>query len=226
MPIELIKLPYASDALEPHISKKTMEVHYEKHYKKYVATLNQLILGTRFDGLSLENIILDSIDGESAIFHNAAQAWNHIFYWNCMSPSKTESSSVLLAAIEAQFGSFQEFKEKFMEVALGLFGSGWVWLVKKPHGTLSIEASENANTPLTQGDVPILVCDVWEHAYYLDYENDRSEYLKHFESAINWDFVGTNLVGNPSLPREPRPTGDLTTGTEFAKARATHEHYH
>ena len=226
MAIELNELPYAIDALEPHIFKRTMEVHYEKHYKKYVTTLNQLILGTRFENLSLENIILSSIDVEKAIFHNAAQAWNHVFYWNCMSPKKTEPSKVLIAAIEAQFGSLQEFQDKFKEAALGLFGSGWVWLVKKPLGTLSIEALENANTPLTQGQIPILVCDVWEHAYYLDYENDRSEYTKHFESTINWDFVGANLVEGQTLPRGPRPEGDLTTGPEFERARASHEHYH
>ena len=175
---------------------------------------------------SLENIILDSFDGDSAIFHNAAQAWNHTFFWNCLSPKKTEPSKVLLAAIDAQFGSLQEFKDKFLEAGLSLFGSGWVWLVKKPHGILSIEALSDAGNPLVQGLTPLLVCDVWEHAYYLDYENDRAEYLKNFGNILNWDFIGTNLFGEIAPHREQRPSGDLTTGTEFAKARASHRHNH
>ncbi len=222
MSIKIIELPYPKDALEPHISKKTMQVHYEKHYKKYISTLNTLISGSRLDSLTLENIILETFQDDSAIFNNAAQAWNHAFFWNCMSPNKTKPSSMVLEAINQQFGSLQEFRDHFFTTATKLFGSGWVWLVKRSDGTLSIEASENADNPMTQGQIPLLVCDVWEHAYYLDHESDRAEYVKQFESVINWNFIRLNLERElPSLQRTKRPAGERTTAAEFKNARAS-----
>ena len=193
MPFKVMKLPYDTDALEPYISKKTLEVHYGKHYKKYVSTLNELTAGSRFEGLVLEDVILETFKEDNAIFHNAAQAWNHAFLWNSMSGEKSKPSDIVLAAIKDQFDSLQEFKDKFSKAATSLFGSGWVWLVRKSDGDLSIEALGNAGTPLTQGDVPLLVCDVWEHAYYLDYQNERSKYVNKFWQVLNWNFLEKNL---------------------------------
>ena len=157
MPFKVMNLPYDFNALEPYISKKTMEVHYEKHYKKYVSTLNELTVGSRFESLTLEEVILENFKEDNAIFHNAAQAWNHSFFWNCLSPEKTQPSEVVLAEIKDQFSSLQEFKDKFSKAAASLFGSGWVWLVKKSDGELSIETLGNAGNPITQGQVPLLV---------------------------------------------------------------------
>ena len=189
--IELPKLPYEMNALEPHISQKTLEFHYGKHHNGYVNNLNKLIAGTPFENKSLEEIVKTAQGG---MFNNAAQVWNHTFYWNCMTPNpkKTVPTGKLMDAIVRDFGSFDAFKEKFINACVTLFGSGWAWLVADKEGKLSIVQTSNAQTPLTEGLKPLLVCDVWEHAYYLDYQNLRANYVNEFWSIINWEFVELN----------------------------------
>ena len=190
--IELPKLPYEMVALEPHISQRTLEFHYGKHHAGYVNNLNKLIAGTPFEGKSLEEIVKTSQGG---MFNNAAQVWNHTFYWNCMTPNpkKTEPEGELIQAMVRDFGGFEAFKEKFINACVTLFGSGWVWLVADKDGRLSIMQTSNAQTPITtEGMKPLLVCDVWEHAYYLDYQNLRTNYVNEFWQIINWDFVTAN----------------------------------
>lgn len=187
MKFELPPLPYAMDALEPFISKKTLEFHYGKHHQGYVNNLNKLIVGTEFENLGLEEIIKKSSGG---IFNNAAQVWNHTFYWNCLKPGGKEMpSGVLLEAINKEFGSFEAFKEKFANAAATLFGSGWAWLVKTPGGKLEIAQESNAGNPMTKGNTPLLTCDVWEHAYYLDKQNRRPDYIADFWKLIDWEAV-------------------------------------
>lgn len=193
MPFQIIELPYRTDALEPFISKRTFEFHYGKHYKKYVSNLNEFASGTRFEHLTIEDVILENFQADNAIFRNAAQAWNHAFFWNCISPEKTQPTEVAIESIEDQFGTLEEFEDQFSASANSLFGSGWVWLVREPDGDLSIEALANAGNPLTKGQVPLLVLDVWEHAYYLDYQNERSQYVKQFWRILNWKFLEKNL---------------------------------
>lgn len=184
-------LPYAMDALEPHISRETLEYHYGKHHRTYVEKLNGLIEGTELAGASLEDIVKRSSGG---VFNNAAQVWNHTFYWHCLSPQGGgEPTGQLAAAIDAAFGSFDAFKQQFSDKAVTLFGSGWAWLVKQPDGKLAIVQTGNAETPLTGDSVPLLTCDVWEHAYYIDYRNARPKYLEAFWQLVNWDFVASNL---------------------------------
>lgn len=184
---ELPKLPYAMDALQPVISKETLEYHYGKHHKAYVDNLNKLIPGTEFENMSLEETILKSSGG---IFNNAAQVWNHTFYWNCMGPKKGgEPKGKLADAIKKKFGSFDEFKKQFSETAVKTFGSGWGWLVKNPDGSVELLSTSNAGTPMTQGKQALLTCDVWEHAYYIDYRNARPTYVDKFWELVNWDFV-------------------------------------
>ncbi len=191
MAFELPALPYAMDALAPHISAETLEYHYGKHHKAYVDNLNKLVAGTEFEGKSLEDIIRSASGG---IFNNAAQVWNHSFYWNCLSPNGGgEPSGALADAIGKACGSFAEFKEKFSTTAVTTFGSGWAWLVKKADGSLAIVSTSNAGNPLTDGDQPLLTCDVWEHAYYIDYRNARPKYVEAFWNLVNWDFVAGNL---------------------------------
>jgi len=188
---QLPELPYARDALAPHISAETIEHHYGKHHKAYIDNINRLIAGTEFAKMSLEEIIQKSSGG---IFNNAAQVWNHTFYWNCLSPNGgNEPVGELADALTKQFGSFPEFKEKFTNAAVTLFGSGWAWLVKNTDGTLSVEAMSNAGTPLKEGKKALLTCDVWEHAYYIDYRNARAKYVEAFWNLVNWDFVLKNL---------------------------------
>ena len=188
---KLPELPYAGDALAPHISAETIEYHYGKHHKTYVDNINRLIAGTEFENLSLEDIVKKSSGG---IFNNSAQIWNHSFYWNCLSPnSGGEPSGELANAINNSFGSFAEFKEQFTKTAVTLFGSGWAWLVKNSDGKLSIEAASNAGTPVKEGKNVLLTCDVWEHAYYIDYRNARAKYVEAFWNLVNWNFVATNL---------------------------------
>ena len=189
---ELPQLPYAEDALEPHISRETIQYHYGKHHKTYVDKLNGLIPDTEFENKSLEEIIKTSSGG---VFNNAAQVWNHTFYWHCLSPSGGgEPEGELLAAINDSFGSVEKFKEAMSTSAVNNFGSGWTWLVKKAEGTLAIENTSNAATPLTEnGMSPLLTVDVWEHAYYIDYRNVRPDYLAAFWSLVNWEFVATNF---------------------------------
>jgi len=187
MAFELPKLPYEMNALEPYISQKTIEFHYGKHHLTYVNNLNKLVVGSAFENSSLEDILLKS---EGGIFNNAAQIWNHTFYWNCLSPNGGGSPNAkLMAAIESAFGSFEEFKNKFSIAAATLFGSGWVWLVKNKKGKLEIIQSPNAGNPMTEGYVPLLTCDVWEHAYYLDKQNRRPAYIEDFWKLIDWQAV-------------------------------------
>ncbi len=188
---QLPELPYTKDALEPHISTETIEYHYGKHHQAYVDNINRLIPGTEFEKMSLEEIIQKASGG---IFNNAAQIWNHTFYWNCLTPKGgAEPSGELAGAITKSFGSFAEFKEKFTSAAATLFGSGWAWLVKNSDGSLSIETTGNAGNPLQEGKKPLLTCDVWEHAYYIDYRNARAKYLEAYWNLVNWDFVTKNL---------------------------------
>ena len=184
-------LPYAKDALAPTISAETIEYHYGKHHQAYVTNLNNLIKGTEFEDMSLEQTILKSSGG---IFNNAAQVWNHTFYWNCMKPSGGGAPSGELAtAIDTAFGSFEEFKKQFSQKAITTFGSGWAWLVKKSDGSVALESTSNAATPMTNGQTALLTCDVWEHAYYVDYRNARPKYVEEFWNIVNWDFVTSNF---------------------------------
>lgn len=179
--------PYAQDALEPHISKTTIEFHYGKHHQTYVDNLNKLIVGTEFENSTLEEIIMKSSGG---IFNNAAQVWNHTFYWNCLTPkSNLKPEGKLLDAIEKEFGSYEQFKEKFTNAAVTLFGSGWAWLVKDKDGKLEIVQTSNAENPMRQDKTPLLVCDVWEHAYYIDKQNRRPAYLESFWNLVDWKKV-------------------------------------
>lgn len=191
MAIELPKLPYDMDALAPHISKETLEYHYGKHHQAYVTNLNNLIPGTPFEGKSLEDIIKSSTGG---VFNNAAQIWNHTFYWHCLSPKGgNEPTGKLADLINKHFGSFAAFKEQFTKTAIGTFGSGWAWLVKNSDGSLAITSTSNAGTPMTENKTALLTCDVWEHAYYIDYRNARPKYVEHFWNLVNWEFVANNL---------------------------------
>ena len=192
MSFELPALPYEKNALEPHISAETLEYHYGKHHNTYVVNLNNLIKGTEFEGKSLEEIIKTSTGG---IFNNAAQVWNHTFYWHCLSPKGGNAPTGAVAdAINKAFGSFEAFKEELTKSAVGNFGSGWTWLVKKADGSLAIVNTSNAATPLTSGDKPLLTVDVWEQAYYIDYRNARPKYLENFWALVNWEFVAKNLA--------------------------------
>ena len=191
MPFELPELPYPLDGLEPHISQETMEYHYGKHHQAYVNKLNGLIKGTEFEGLSLEEIVMKS---EGGIFNNAAQAWNHTFYWYSMTPNGGgDPYDALAAAIDRDFGSFEKFKEEFTNKALTQFGSGWAWLVKNKDGKLEVLNTPNAGNPMTDNKTPLLTCDVWEHAYYIDTRNDRPQYVSNFWNLVNWDFVVKNF---------------------------------
>lgn len=188
----LPELPYAMDALEPTISKETLEYHYGKHHNTYVVKLNDAIPGTEFENMSLEDTIKNSSGG---VFNNAAQIWNHTFYWNCLSPNGGgEATGPVAEAINAAFGSFENFKAEFSNAAATNFGSGWTWLVKKPDGTVALENTSNAGCPLTGENTPLLTVDVWEHAYYIDYRNARPNYVEAFFKLINWDFVNANFA--------------------------------
>ncbi len=192
MAFTLPPLPYEMNALEPHISKETLEYHYGKHHQTYVTNLNNLIAGTEFESASLEDIIRKSSGG---VFNNAAQVWNHTFYWNCLSPNGGgEPEGALAEAINAKWGSFDSFKQEFNKQAAANFGSGWTWLVKKGDGSVDIVNTSNAATPLTTNDVPLLTCDVWEHAYYIDYRNARPKYLENFWNLVNWQFAAQNFA--------------------------------
>ena len=190
MSITLPELPYSMDALAPHISRETLEYHYGKHHRAYVNNLNQLIAGTQFANKTLDEIIIDS---EGKIFNNAAQIWNHTFYFNCLSPQGGQPTGDLALAIDAAFGSFDAFKEQFTQTALATFGSGWAWLVQDNQGKLSIISTSNADTPMKKGLTALLTCDVWEHAYYIDYRNVRPDYVLAFWQVVNWDFVAQNF---------------------------------
>ena len=190
---QLPDLPYAENALEPHISAETLRFHHGKHHAAYVTNLNKLLAGTELEGLSLEEVIRKS---EGGLFNNAAQTFNHTFYWNCLTPSGGGGpSGPLAAAIDQAFGSLEGFREKFSQTAITTFGSGWAWLVKGPDGSLELLSTGNAGTPLTADKVPLLTCDVWEHAYYIDYRNARPDYVKAFWELVNWEFVAKKFGG-------------------------------
>jgi Fe-Mn family superoxide dismutase len=191
MNFELPSLPWAPDALEPIISKQTIEFHYGKHHQAYVTNLNKLVPGTEFENASLEEIVMKSTGG---IFNNGAQVWNHTFYWNCLKPNGGGAPTGKLAeAITAEFGSFEAFKEKFSTAAATLFGAGWAWLVKNAEGKLEIVQESNAGCPLRSGKTPLLTCDVWEHAYYLDKQNRRPDYIADFWKLVDWDAVAARF---------------------------------
>lgn len=187
---KLPHLPFAKDALHPHISAETIEFHYGKHHKGYIDKLNELIVGTPFETTTLEEIVCKA-DGQ--IFNQGAQAWNHNFYWQSLTPHKHEIPQTLLRAITVGFNDVDRFKSKFMNAAQGIFGSGWVWLVCDPRGRLLIKTTSNANNPLRHGFKPLLTCDVWEHAYYIDWRNERSKYLTAIWHLMNWDFAASNF---------------------------------
>ena len=188
---ELPPLPYALDALAPYISQETLEYHYGKHHKAYVDKLNELVPGTEFADKTLEEIIKKS---SGPIFNNAGQVWNHTFYWNSLTPkSSHEPAGKLADAINKKFGSFDEFKKQFTQTSVGTFGSGWGWLVKNSDGSIELLSTSNAGTPMTQGKTALLTCDVWEHAYYIDYRNLRPKYLENYWEIVNWKFVEENF---------------------------------
>lgn len=185
-------LPYEKNALEPHISAETLDFHHGKHHNTYVTNLNNLIKDTEFAEASLEEIITKA--GPGGLFNNAAQVWNHTFYWNSLSPNGGGAPTGAIAgAIDKAFGSFDAFKEAFSKAAITQFGSGWAWLVKNSGGDLEIVQTSNAGCPLTDGKTPILTCDVWEHAYYIDYRNARPKYVETYWNLVNWDFANANL---------------------------------
>lgn len=189
---KLPQLSYANDALQPVISPETIEYHYGKHHQTYVNNLNKLIKGTEYENMSLEDIIKNSSGG---LFNNAAQVFNHNFYWNCLSPDGGgQPAGKLAELINKHFGSFADFKERFTAVTVAVFGSGWAWLVENTDGGLEIISTSNAANPISEGKIPLLTCDVWEHAYYIDYRNARPAYVEKFWDIVNWDFVAANLV--------------------------------
>jgi Fe-Mn family superoxide dismutase len=187
MAFELPALPYAKNALAPHISEETLEYHYGKHHQTYVTNLNNLVAGTDNENKSLEDIIKSASGG---LFNNAAQVWNHTFYWHCLSPNGGgEPSGALADAISKKWGSFATFKEEFSKSAAGNFGSGWTWLVKNADGSIAIANTSNAGTPLTDGKTAVLTCDVWDHAYYIEYRNARPKYVEAFWNLANWEYA-------------------------------------
>ncbi len=191
MAFELPPLPYAKNALEPHMSAETLEYHHGKHHQTYVTNLNNLIKGSEHESSDLETIIRNSQGG---LFNNAAQVWNHTFFWNCLSPNGGgEPTGKLADAINVAFGSFAAFKEEFSKTAVTTFGSGWAWLVQRPDGSLAVVSTSNAGTPLTGDDKALLTCDVWEHAYYIDYRNARPKFVEAFWNLVNWDFVASQM---------------------------------
>lgn len=191
MAFELPALPYDMNALEPHVSRETLEYHYGKHHQTYVTNLNKLTEGSELANATLEHIITHADGG---VFNNAAQIWNHTFYWHSLSPNGGGNPTGQVGAlIDQNFGSFEQFKQAFTQSAVTLFGSGWTWLVKKSDGSLAIVNTSNAGNPLQHGDKPLLTCDVWEHAYYIDVRNARPKYLENFWQIVNWDFANAEL---------------------------------
>jgi Fe-Mn family superoxide dismutase len=200
MKFEIPPLPYAKDALEPHLSAETLELHYEKHHKGYLEKLRKAIEGKPEADRSLEELIRTASDD---LFNNAAQVWNHTFYWKSLSPKGGgEPPAAVRRPIETAFGSFDRFREAFADAANGEFGSGWAWLVRDANGRLRVRSSSDAENPLQRGQTPLLTLDVWEHAYYVDYRNERARYVEAFlDHLVNWDFVAANLTDAPSDDR-------------------------
>ncbi|EKD50791.1 MAG: Superoxide dismutase [uncultured bacterium] len=198
MPHALPQLPYSKDALAPFFSAETLEYHYGKHHATYVTNLNNLIASTEWADKPLEDFITNPsalpTDKKAALYNNAAQVWNHTFYWNCLAPKAGGPATGQIAdLINSTWGSFSAFKDAFTKSAIGTFGSGWAWLVKNKDDKLEIVSTSNAQNPLTDGKTPLLTCDVWEHAYYIDYRNARAKYVEGFWNLVNWDFVNANL---------------------------------
>jgi Fe-Mn family superoxide dismutase len=190
--IVLPQLPYGRGALEPYMSRETLDFHYGKHHQGYVDKVKALIVGSKFAAATLQELVLES---DGALFDSAAQVWNHNFFWNCLSPRRLSPGKELVRALDG-FGGLESFQTHFDKAALEQFGSGWAWLVKDSAGALKIVTSSNADTPIREGHLPLLTCDVWEHAYYIDYRNDRGAYLKSFWQLVNWEFVTANLLGD------------------------------
>ena len=191
MPLELPRLPYDRTALQPHLSATTLDLHHGQHHRGYVEAVNARIEGTELAELPLDEIVRQS---QGSLFDAAAQAWNHAFYWHCLHPrGGGEPQGRLGELISRHFGDAKRLREEFDRVALGVFGAGWVWLVQHPNGALAVQATRNAGTPLTGQSTPLLACDVWEHAYYTDYQNERGRYLDAFWKIVNWDFVAMQL---------------------------------
>ncbi|ORE88473.1 superoxide dismutase [Oceanococcus atlanticus] len=190
MAFTLPELPYARDALEPHMSKETLDFHYGKHHQTYVDKANGLVAGTPDENKSLEELIKSSSGG---LFNNVAQIWNHTFFWNCLTPGGSTPNETVTSAIASAFGSMDAFKEQFTNSAINNFGSGWTWLVKNADGGLEIVNTSNAGNPMTDGKTPLMTVDVWEHAYYIDHRNARPKFLESFWALANWDFVAQNL---------------------------------
>ena len=196
MAFTLPELPYAKDALSPTISAETIDYHYGKHHQAYVNNLNNLVPGTKYESMSLEDIVkaTNGQSSEKKVFNNAAQVWNHTFYWHCLAPKAGgDPTGNIKAAIDKSFGNFADFKKKFGDAAAAQFGSGWAWLVKNADGSLAIETTSNAETPFAAGKTCVLTLDVWEHAYYVDYRNARPKYIEEFWKLTNWDFANKNF---------------------------------
>jgi superoxide dismutase, Fe-Mn family len=191
MKLTLPDLPYARDALAPHMSEETLEYHHGKHHKTYVNETNKLIAGTEYQDMPLD-VIVKQASGK--LFNNAAQVWNHNFFWQCLTPEHNEPDKRIAEALRREFGGLQDFQKLFSETAAGIFGTGWAWLAQSSTGRLEILAAGDADNPMTQGKMPLLTCDVWEHAYYIDYRNARPDYLKAFWKLVNWNFVASNLA--------------------------------
>ncbi len=191
MAFALPDLPYAKDALLPHMSPETFDFHYGKHHKAYVDNANKLVVGTEFESMGMEDVIKKS---SGKIFNNVAQIWNHTFFWHCLTPTPATPGKKLTDALVKTFGGVEDFKKAFTEAAINTFGSGWAWLVQNADGSLAIVSTQGAGNPMTAGQTPLLTCDVWEHAYYIDYRNARPSYLEHFWALCNWDFVEKNLA--------------------------------
>lgn len=218
--IQLSPLPYELNALEPLISRETLEHHYLKHHQNYVTQLNKLIEKTAYEDLSLEEIIFKTTGKsgkEKKIFNNAAQTWNHTFYWSCMTPEKEEApSAAFKKALSTYFGSYDDFLDEFKKSAKELFGSGWLWLIKDKDGSLKLKPLENAGNPIVDGQIPLLVIDVWEHAYYLDQQENREKYCENFVKTIHWTFVESNFrKENPDFVlSHPHKTDSKTKGSQ------------
>ena len=187
--ISLPALPYARTALEPYMSRETLDYHYGKHHQAYIDRVNALIRGTPQQGATLEELVMQA---DGALFDNAAQAWNHAFFWKCLSPRRQAPGKELDGALRS-FGGLEALEREFARTAIAVFGSGWAWLIRDRGGAVRIVTTPNAHTPLRDGHVPLLTCDMWEHAYYIDHHNDRGAYLKNFWQLVNWDFVAGNL---------------------------------
>jgi Fe-Mn family superoxide dismutase len=196
-------LPYEIDALEPFLSTETLECHYNKHHKGYIQKLNELVAGTRHEGMTLQELVVHAPEGP--VYNNAAQAWNHEFYWHSLNPDGSDTPDAAIGkAIRQSFGTVDEFRQAFEKVCLAMFGSGWVWLVKNADGGIGIRALGNAGNPLRDGQHPLLACDLWEHAYYIDYRNQRAKYLQAFWELVNWEFVAENWSRQTPFTQEAR----------------------